>query len=161
VEFPGEPPPGFLAGELHGSRSEWPIYAGLWKALGVKPEDGYRSPPFAGAPDGSFAYQAWELGGRRVSGGAVADFLVRGGDRGPGLIIRVQSFRFHLSASPQIVSSDDLQRMRLSRDNTVIDVYEDEFLPLRGADLVVWMKAKLGLIQAVNPVTAGTVKPTR
>lgn len=157
VDFPGEPPDGFLAGELHGSRSEWPIYAASWKAMSAEPKDGYRFPPFAGSPDGSFKYQAWELGGRSKSGGAVADFLYPA----LGVIVRVQSYRYHLSASPQVINSDELQAMRLNRDNTVIDVYEDEFLHLTGSDLVIWMKAKLGLIQAPNPIESGTVRPTR
>lgn len=161
VDFPGEPPPGFLSGKLHGSRSEWPIYAGLWKALAVEPKDGYRSPPFSGAPDGSFEYQAWELGGRSQTGGAVADFLVRSAPGGSDLLIRVQSYRFHLTAGPAVTTEDDLQRARLSRDNTVIDIYEEQFLNLTGSELVVFVKSVLGLVQASNPITAGQVRPTR
>ena len=61
-EFPGEPPPGFLVGQLHGSRSEWPIYAASWKALGVKPDHGYRVGPFAGAPDGTLMHRGGPSG---------------------------------------------------------------------------------------------------
>lgn len=156
-EFPGDPPPEFLAGQLHGSRSEWPIYAASWKALGVKPNDGYRRGPFTGAPDGSFQYQAWQLGGRTTIGGAVVDFYY------PqlGLGVRVQSYRFHLTAGPQILSADELQKQRLMRDHNVIDVYEDDFLNLRGSELVIWMKSVLGMIQSPNPVTAGQVRPMR
>lgn len=150
---PGEPPAGFLDPHYHGSRSEWPIYWGLWKALDVYGNPRY--PPYDGAPDGSFGYQKAELGGRRQLGGAVADFIVYPPPTGQILLIRVQTQFFHLQGGPQTVSSDELQRLALGRENNVIDVYDRDFLHLDGKALVVYVKRVLGLIQSVNPLTAG------
>ena len=161
VEFPGEPPPLFLAGELHGSRSEWPMYAGLWKALGCKPDDGYRKGPFSGDPEGKFFYQAWALGGRSKAGGAVADFEIPDGIGGSPLYIRVQTYRFHLVTDPGNRASDEIQRQMLSNDARVIDVYEQDFLHLTGPQLVIFVKEALGLIQRASPITATTVRQQR
>jgi hypothetical protein len=157
-EFPGEPPAAFLSGELHGSRSEWPLYAGLWKALGCKPDDAMREVPFVGDPEGKFIYQSWQLGGRSVSGGAVADFEIPGGRRGPSLLIRIQSYRFHLSAGPDIMSYDDIQRENLLGEANVIDAYEQDFIRLTGQELVIYVKRLLGMIQNPDPIRAGQVK---
>lgn len=161
LEFPGEPPPGFLAGELHGSRSEWPIYAGLWKALGCKPEDGYRRGPFTGDPEGKFFYQAWALGGRSKAGGAVADFEIPAGIGGSPLYIRVQTYRFHLVTDPGNIASDEIQKAMLMNDARVVDVYEQDFLHLKGSALVIYVKEALGMIQRASPITATTVRQER
>jgi hypothetical protein len=155
-DFPGDPPAEFLDPTLHGSRSEWWIYAALWKYFDDQPEDGYRRGPYIGSPEGKWAYQVWALGGRSTTGGAVPDFDIPAGRDGQSTILRIQSDRFHLTAGPAIVGSDDLQRMRLSEDHRVIDLYENDFLHLRGSDLVAWLADTLTGRQSVNPLTAGS-----
>lgn len=160
-DFPGDPPASFLDPTLHGSGSEWPIYAALWKYFDDQPRDGYLKPPYAGSPSGQWVYQSWQLGGRSVHGGAVPDFEIMGGRRGESLIIRVQSDRFHLTAGPDIVASDDLQLQRLSDDHRVIDVYEGDYLNLRGSDLVRYIADVLSGKQILNPVAAGSFNRSR
>lgn len=154
VDFPGEPPPMFLAGELHGSRSEWPIYAGVWKALGCTPDDGYLRPPFTGDPEGKFFYQNWQLGGRSKAGGAVVDFVVSGAGIKPDLGLRIQSYRFHLVTSPDNRATDAIQKALLMNDFTIIDLYEQDYLHLRSSQLVIYIKQALGLIERASPITA-------
>jgi len=155
TDFPGEPPATFLDPTIHGSRSEWPIYAALWKYFNEQPSDGYRRGPYTGGPSGQWLYQSWQLGGRSTTGGAVADFEILGGRRGQSMILRIQSDRFHLTAGPGVVSSDDLQRERLSGDHRVIDLYEGDYLSLRGADLVRYVADVLSGRQILNPVASG------
>jgi hypothetical protein len=155
-DFPGEPPDGFLDPTIHGSRSEWPIYAALWKYFDDQPDDGYLRPPFLGSPTGIWIYQSWQLGGRSTTGGAVADFEILSGRQGQSLILRIQSDRFHLTAGPRIVSGDDLQRERLSGDHRIVDLYETDFLHLRGSNLVRYIADVLAGRQIVNPISAGS-----
>lgn len=155
---PGDPPPGFLAGTLHGSASEWPIYWGLWKALGCKPDDQVFKAPFLGGPQGEFVYQSYQLGGRSLSFGAVADFEVPGGRRGPTLFLRVQSYRYHLTFGPAVVGYDEIQRERLSEYGSVVDLYEQDFLGLGAQELVIYVKQAIGAIQRTNPLTSGTTR---
>jgi hypothetical protein len=155
---PGAPPPGFLNGDLHGSASEWPIYWGLWKALGCKPDDQVFKAPFLGDPEGKFIYQSYQLGGRSLSFGAVADFEVPAGRHGPTLFLRVQSYRYHLSFGPAVVGYDEIQRERLSEYGTVVDLYEQDFLGLSAQELVIYVKQAIGAIQRTNPITAGTTR---
>lgn len=152
---PGDPPPGFIDPALHGSRSEWPIYWALAKIF-EHPLDPRQFPYIGGPP--FWTYQEWYLGGRSESGGAVGDFAVRSGSGGPDTILRVQSYKFHLAAGPDIASFDDLQRQMLSGDATVIDLYEQDFLHLEAPDLIIYVKSALGMIQAQDPRTAGTVR---
>ena len=160
VDFPGEPPAEFLAGEYHGSASEWPIYAALWKIFSSQPNDGYRQAPFYGDHEGQWVYQSWQLGGRSIAGGAVADFEIRAGRRGPSLFIRVQSYRFHLTAGPEVVSYDDVQKEHLSEYGSVVDVFEQDYLGLDAQSLIVYVKRQLGMIQTPDPIRAGTVRRT-
>jgi hypothetical protein len=160
-DFPGEPPPGFLVGELHGSRSEWPIYAATWKALGCTPDDGYLRGPWVGDQEGKFFYQNWQLGGRSKAGGAVVDFVIPASGGRPELGIRIQSYRFHLATTPDNLGTDAIQRQLLSNDMSIIDVYEQDYLHLKGSALVVFMKQTLGLIQRASPITATTARQER
>ena len=155
-DFPGEPPETFLDPTLHGSRSEWPIYAALWKYFDEQPGDGYTKPPYLGGPSGIWIYQSWQLGGRSTTGGAVADFEILSGRQGQSMILRVQSDRFHLTAGPAIVSSDDLQRQRLEGDHRIVDIYEADYLHLRGANLVRYVADVLAGRQIINPVATGS-----
>lgn len=157
IDFPGDPPVEFLDPTLHGSASEWWIFAACYKYFNTQPSDGYRRPPFIGEP-GVWAYQSWQLGGRSLAGGAVADFEVFAGRRGQSMLLRIQSSRFHLTAGPQVVSYDDSQRERLSEDNRVQDLYEADFVHLRGSDLVKYLADVLAGNQIINPVTAGTYR---
>ncbi len=157
-EFPGDPPTLFLAGDLHGSASEWPIYAALWKIFNSQPADGYTKPPFYGDPEGQWIYQSWQLGGRSVAGGAVADFEIVAGRRGQSTLIRIQSYRFHLSAGPDVMSYDDIQRENLLGEANVIDAYEQDFIHLQGQELVIYVKRLLGMIQNPDPIRAGQVR---
>jgi hypothetical protein len=161
IDFPGEPPPAFLAGELHGSRSEWPIYAGVWKALGCEPKDGYRRGPFDGDPEGKFFYQNPEMGGRSKSGGAVVDFAIPGGDGRDDIFFRIQSYRFHLATTPENIGTDTIQKALLTNDARVIDLYEQDYLHLKGSQLVIFVKQALGMIQRASPITATTARQER
>jgi hypothetical protein len=161
VDFPGEPPPLFLAGELHGSRSEWPIYAGVWKALGCTPDDGYLKPPFVGDPEGKFFYQNWQLGGRSKAGGAVVDFVIPGSGGRPDIGMRIQSYRFHLVTTPDNIATDAIQKAMLMNDFTIIDLFEQDFLHLRGSQLIIYIKQALGMIQRASPITATTARQER
>jgi hypothetical protein len=161
LDFPGEPPPGFLVGELHGSRSEWPIYAGCWKALGCTPKDGYRKGPFTGDPEGKFFYQDPEMGGRSKAGGAVVDFTIPGSGGKPDLYIRIQSYRFHLATTPDNIGTDAIQKALLTNDAQVIDLYEQDYLDLKGSQLVVFVKQALGRIERASPITATTARQER
>lgn len=153
-DFPGEPPDSFLDPTIHGSRSEWPIYAGLWKYFDDQPDEGYLRPPFLGGAN--WLYQSWQLGGRSTTGGAVADFEILSGRQGQSLILRIQSDRFHLTAGPGVVSNDDMQRERLSGDHRVIDLYEADYLDLRGSNLVKYIADVLAGRQIINPVASGS-----
>jgi hypothetical protein len=155
---PGTPPPGFLSGQLHGSASEWPIYWGLWRGLGCKPDAQVYRAPFLGDPEGKFIYQSYQLGGRSLAFGAVADFEVPGGRHGPTLFLRIQSYRYHLDKGPAIMGYDEIQRERLSEYGSVIDLFEQDFLGLGAQELVIYVKQAIGAIQRTNPLTAGTTR---
>lgn len=156
---PGEPPEDFLAGEYHGSRSEWPIYWALWRKL-VDGSDRVRLAPYLGGPSGEFIYQSWQLGGRSIAGGAVADFEIPAGRRGPTLLLRIQSYRFHLTAGPQVVAYDDLQRERLMDQADVTDIYEQDYMHLQGQELVAYIVDVMSGKQIPDPIKTGSVRRT-
>jgi hypothetical protein len=91
----------------------------------------------------------------------VPDFEIMAGRRGQSLILRIQSDRFHLTAGPAIIGSDDLQRERLSEDHRVIDLYESDFLNLRGSSLVRYIADVLSGKQILNPVATGSFNRSR
>lgn len=154
---PGEPPEDFLAGEYHGSRSEWPIYWALWRKL-VDGSDRVRDMPYVGGPGGEFFYQSWQLGGRSVSGGAVADFEIPAGRKGPSLLIRIQSYRFHLTAGAEVMSYDDVQKEHLLRQTGVVDIYEQDYMHLKGQYLVAYVADILSGKQLPDPLRTGQVR---
>lgn len=141
---PGEPPEGFVGGTT--SRSEWYLYWAFTKILG---------------PEGlQWSYQQGLLGSRHVPGGAVVDYVVYQGS--VALLVRLQTYRFHLSADADQQVHDIEQFIALSSpDAIVIDVYEDQFL---------WDETGQAAIQLVvdilnrrivqNPIATGFVVGT-
>lgn len=108
---PGDPPEGFVGGTT--SLSEWYLYWAFSVILG---------------PEGlDWSYQSGMLGSRNTPGGAVVDYVVYQGS--VSLLVRLQTYRFHLSAPADQQVHDIEQFIALSSPDTiVIDVYEDQFL---------------------------------
>jgi hypothetical protein len=88
-------------------------------------------------------------------GSAVVDFLVYEG--GLMVAIRVQTEFFHVYTSSKKQAYDAVQKVRLSRLLHVVDLYDQDILgDPSGAKVIVNTKRALGLIENVNPITAGT-----
>lgn len=153
---PGEPPPGFVTPTT--SKSEWLVYWAIWKALDVP--GNVRQGPFNGPGTGEFEYQSWQMGGRSSLGGAVVDFLIFPYGSGSPIGVRVQTEYFHIFAGSNKIASDEIQLALLSRNMTVVDVFDYEFIHLNPEDLVIYFKRSLGLLRG-SPIAAGTARRNR
>lgn len=149
---PGDPPTDFIGGQ--NSVTEWYVYWALFKILGTSVDDP-RKPPYFGLP-GKFVYQSSQMGGYvRALGSAVVDFLVTYG--ATLVALRLQTERFHIFTDAAKQAYDTIQRANLSKTLTVIDIYDEDILgDPSGAKAIVTCKRALGLIEDLNPVTAGT-----
>jgi hypothetical protein len=139
---PGHPPPGFIGGT--NSISEWYIYWALEKILG---------------PEGhGWTYQSSYLGGRRMRGGAVVDFVVFTPRYNIGL--RIQTFYFHLAAGSYKQANDYEQRINLEQQELrIIDIYEQDFIGDRtGQSAIKVVLMALNGQEAPNPRTYGIVR---
>ena len=139
---PGQPPAGFIGGT--NSVSEWYIYWALTKILGPEGE--------------GWTYQSSYLGGRRIRGGAVVDFVVFTPRYNIGL--RVQTFYFHLAAGSIKQSSDLEQRIALeSYGLRIVDIYEQDFIgdPTGQSAIRVVLNALNGN-ESANPRTYGILR---
>jgi hypothetical protein len=139
---PGPPPPGFIGGT--NSVSEWYIYWALTKLLG---------------PEGrEWTYQSSYLGGRRMKGGAVVDFVVFTPRYNIGL--RIQTFYFHLAAGSYKQASDLEQRVNLEhQDLRIIDIYEQDFIGDKtGQSAIRVVQMALNGNEAPNPRAYGIVR---
>lgn len=153
---PGQPPPGFINGQ--NSSTEWYCYWALAKIF-----DSPRDPrigPFIGDGD-NWSYQTPALGYRlRSLNSAVIDFVVHIG--GKDVAIRVQTERFHIFTDSRRQAADLTQRMRLEGVAEVVDVYDDDIIGNNdfetGQKAIVTMKAAIGMIEAINPITSGTAQ---
>jgi hypothetical protein len=123
VAGPGQPPPGFVGAAT--SKSEWVFYWAIAKALNDPPDP--RRPPFRGGRDWDYQKAALNQGGLRSLGSAIIDFVVYLPRARLG--IRLQSSRFHVNASARQHAFDERQFANLSRLYTVVDVYEQDFIP--------------------------------
>jgi hypothetical protein len=127
------------------------IYWALLKELGQ---------PIQGGEE-VWRYQQPPLGGRHLSGGLVADFVVDPNrvSRPRPLAIRVVSYRFHLAAG-SVVEAYDREQVDVLYEYgyEVIDVYSQDFLsdPTGNAAREVTRDALAG-IQRPNPDALGIV----
>lgn len=156
---PGEPPPGFLNGQ--NSRVEWIAYWALSRIFDNPPDP--RQPPFAGGP-GDWIYQSPEMGAYlRSLNSAVVDFLVTFGKT--RIAIRLQTERFHVLADARQQQRDISQRMNLEQSGEVVDVYDHELIGDNDNDTaqkaIVTMKRAIGMLEAPNPILAGTARRVR
>lgn len=138
----GPPPQGFLGGS--NSLSEWLFYCACERELG---------------PEGDqWTYQSSYLGGRRMRGGAVVDFVLFTPRYNIG--VRIQSFYFHLSATQEKQSSDLEQRTNLERYGLrIIDVYEQDYIgDLSGEAARRLVRMALNGQEMPNPRAYGVVK---
>lgn len=149
-----DPPKGFVG--AHTSESEWMVYWGLAKVLGVPQEP--REPPWLGYPP-IWYYQSEFAGGRKMAGGAVVDFVVAGGAQGRDQDIgfRLQTERFHIYADSDTHASDQAQLWNLSSSMRIVDLYDQDFLqdPTGQAVIILIKDALAGRIEP-NPITDGT-----
>lgn len=151
---PGEPPPGFVRATT--SLSEWWVYWALAKFFD-DPRDP-RQPPFFGGRD--WGYQIAAQGGRKEPGGAVVDFVVY--LIGETVGIRLQTDRFHLAAGPEKQAYDEAQARNLSRQMTVKDLYEQDYIGDKSGESVVRIIADtIGGRGRVNPLRSGTYRSVR
>lgn len=152
VSGPGMSPPGFVVGGKN-SESEWPLFWSL-ATIFKNPLDP-RKPPFVGGfPD--WGYQV-PIGGQhtREIGSAVLDYVVWA--YGTPIGIRLQSERWHVFTDSRKHAYDAFQRFTLEKGARIIDVFEDEFLPVGdGQRAIIVMKRALNLIEKVNPIVSGT-----
>lgn len=142
---PGEPPEGFVIGST--SKTEWYFYWALEKVLG---------PP---------GYETWEFqqsmqGGRSMLGGSVVDFVIYQPTRMIG--VRLQTYRFHLSASVHKQAHDYEQYLALSSpDLIVIDVFEDDIIhDDTGQDAIKIVLEVISGQERLNPLATGLVVGT-
>lgn len=153
---PGEPPPGFLS--FTTSKDEWYVYWGMAKVFNDPPYP--RKPPYTGGV--RWRYQKAIDGGRRVSGGAVVDFVVGDDLTGERLYrerigIRVQTERFHVYALQRIKAYDLNQAFQLSKQMRVIDLYSQDFIKdPTGNAIVRLLHDTLAGTSSRNPATSAT-----
>lgn len=149
----GAPPAGFVSGQT--SVTEWIAYWALAKIYDDPPDP--RVPPFFGGRD--WSYQV-PKGGRwtRAIGSAVVDFVIYRGNT--AIAIRIQTEFFHIFTASRKQAADMVQRVNLSDDMIVVDVYDTALLnDPSGAKAVVAMKRAIGMLdpmEDINPITSGT-----
>lgn len=152
---PGPAPPGFKVAST--SASEWIFY---WAAMKVlDPRRDPRQPPFQGGE--LWLYQSSELGAfTRQLGSAVVDFLFK--TQFPYLAVRIQTFRFHLSASTFKQAYDQKQLEALMGKFNVIDIFEGDYIgDATGQAAIKLVLETLKLQQRQNPISAGKVYMVR
>jgi hypothetical protein len=147
---PQQPPAGFITAS--NSIDEWMWYWASMRAL--DPNRDPREPPYYGGLN--WDYQSPELGGfTRALGSAVVDFLYKLSQ--PFIVVRIQTFRFHLAAPAQKQAFDQIQNVALSRKFEVVDVYSQDYIgDDTGETAVIQVKETLGLVRRENPLSAGT-----
>lgn len=148
---PREPPAGFISSST--SLPEWFLY---WASAKVfnDPKDP-RQPPFYGGRD--WGYQLDQLGGRREKGGAVVDFIYYLAGEVVG--VRLQTYRFHLTAGAEKIAFDEAQRFSLASDMTVRDIYEEDVIEDEtGQAAIKVLLDALGGRERINPLRLGTVE---
>jgi hypothetical protein len=101
-------------------------------------------------------YQSAELGGfTRALGSAVVDFVYKLSH--PPLMVRIQTYRWHLAAPAGKQALDNAQLAALARNFDVVDVYSEDYIgDPTGEAAIVLLKETLGLIRRQNPITAGS-----
>lgn len=133
---PGEPPLGFVGGTT--SKTEWYVYWALEKLLG---------------PEGvTWTFQEAFAGGRHIPGGAVLDFVVYTPKY--RILIRVQTWRFHLGGGGEKIALDLEQKINLFTpygEELVIDIYEQYFL---------WDKTGKAVLDVVQDAINGIEWPS-
>jgi hypothetical protein len=145
---PGLPPADFISAT--NSVDEWIWYWASKRAL--DPTEDPFQPPFRGGKD--WEYQSPELGGfTRALGSAVVDFLYKLSQ--PFIVVRIQTYRFHLATSAKKQSVDAIQDIKLSANFEVVDVYSQDYIgDETGQTAVIMVKETLGLVRRQNPLTA-------
>ncbi len=153
---PGEPPPGFVSGELHNSRDEWTaLYWPMAKVLGNPPDP--RLPPYTGGTN--WDYQVPLDGGRDQRGGQVCDavFIGAAGD----VCIRLQTPHWHINAPASVQAKDLLLKAKSSRYIRVADVFsQDVVKDLTGAAACRQIARALGGQDNPSPLYLGTSERT-
>lgn len=147
----GDPPPGFIGGQ--NSITEWIVYWALAKIFDSPKNP--RIPPFLGGE--GWSYQVAKGGKfRRAIGSAVVDFVVYYGRT--AVALRIQTEYFHTFTDSRKQATDLMQRVNLTgNDLQVIDVYDTALLgDPSGAKAIVAIKRAIGMLEDVNPTTAGT-----
>ena len=120
---PGEPPPGFVTGTT--SAVEWVLYWASWEFFHLPGDP--RTPPYTG--DGiHFEFQSPENPAQpRELGGGVSDFVYF---LGTGtVIVRLDTWYFHITASPEQQARDATLKQRAHRMNArVATLYDTQIL---------------------------------
>lgn len=157
---PGEPPAGFIT--AHNSSEEWWVYWGF--ATLYKDPPNPRIPPFTGGLH--WGYQRPEapteggMGIGRVAGGSVSDFVIE--ENGTSRVVRLQTERFHIFASPTVQERDFGINVHLRGVEDVIDIYSQDFLEDEtGATLCKILALAIKGIQWLPPTGARTALRTR
>lgn len=156
VTGPGNPPNGFVG--ANNSASEWVVYWAMWKVFN-EPGD-VRAAPFLGSPTGRWSYQAPFMGGRRIKGGNVIDFVVNLGAR--RIAIRVQTERYHIFVNSEIQAYDRMQAASFDADIEVVDIFEQDFIEDHsGVACIQMLRAIIAGEYMPSPLTQGTAYRTK
>lgn len=144
---PGDAPEQFRGGTT--SISEWYIYWALEQIRGPEGE-------------GDWSYQQSFLGGRRIYGGAIVDFVLW--EKGYAIGLRIQTFYFHLASPLQSIkqATDLEQKVALENggDLYVVDIYEQNYIhdpSGNAAKRQVILASEL--VESYNPRSTGDVRP--
>lgn len=139
---PGTPPRGFVGGTT--SLTEWYVH---WALDILSREMGF-----------TFTFQESYQGGRYVPGGSVADFVVYLASK--TIILRVQTFYFHLSRGSQTLQYDFRQQVGLvgayGGQLEVYNLYDQRFIHDKtGRAVLREVQDAINGIQHENPVAIG------
>lgn len=153
---PGEPPTGFLATDLHGSRTEWWVYWALAKVLHDPPDP--RQPPFVGGS--TWGYQKATSPFTRSVGSQVLDFVVFTGRKTIG--IRVDTERYHIFTTATQQAKDFYLTTNERAVDQIVSIYDQDFLgdPTGRAVCAAVADAIKG-IQRYSPIRTGTARRVR
>jgi hypothetical protein len=144
---PGDAPAQFRGGTT--SISEWYIYWALEQVRGPEGE-------------ANWSYQQSFLGGRRVTGGAIVDFVLW--EKGYAIGLRIQTFYFHLASPLQSEKqAADLEQKVALQDGTdlyVVDIYEQNYIhDPSGTAAKRQVVLAQELVEYYNPRSSGEVRP--
>lgn len=149
IAGPGEPPEGFISSA--NSKTEWYIYWALSKIFS-NPTDFRRAPFNGGYPD--WVYQQAVNGGIGILGGTAIDFVVYTSRKPTALRIVTEYYHLFTSRTKQV--TDEWQKINLSDQYDVVDIYDMDFInDTSGEQTIQVVKMALAMIERPNPILAG------